>query len=144
MLLYHFYCNFILFVNTGHADFDFDWFLHVWNFVFSFEKGLNDQNHSSSDSHDPIQNLFLISSIILIKSNFDILFIKKETVKTNIVVIVFKNCHIVLQLKIQTLFYLLKVVIEKTSWNDIFTSKILPIIMEKQILFPVELREKGT
>ena len=48
--------NFILFWHTGHANFDFNWCSVFTECCFSFEKGLNHQNHSSSGSHHPVKN----------------------------------------------------------------------------------------
>ena len=49
MLLYHCF-NFILFWHKGHTNFDFNG--QYWqNAVFSFEKCLNCQNHSSGSHH---------------------------------------------------------------------------------------------
>ena len=47
------YVNFIFFVYTGHASVILVLIgvQYLQNIVFSFEKGLNGQNHSLSDSH---------------------------------------------------------------------------------------------
>ena len=36
--LYHIYLNFILFLHTGHVNFDFNHVQYLQNVVFSFEK----------------------------------------------------------------------------------------------------------
>ena len=50
-----FYFTYILFVHTGHTNSDFNQCsVFTECFFFSFEKNLSGQNHSLSDSHDPI------------------------------------------------------------------------------------------
>ena len=63
MLLYHFHLNFILFVHTGHANFDFNRSSILQNVVFSFKKGSNGRIHSSSDSHHLIKNLTRVKKV---------------------------------------------------------------------------------
>ena len=50
--------KYLLFVHTGHASLLILILIDVkylQNIVFSFEKGLNGQNHSSSGSHHPVK-----------------------------------------------------------------------------------------
>ena len=49
-----FYFNLILFVHIGHANFDLFDVQYLQNVVSIFEKGLNGQYLSLSDSHHPI------------------------------------------------------------------------------------------
>ena len=51
-----FYSNFILFIYTGHTNFDF--------IGYSFEKGWNGQNHSFSGFHHPIKKSPLINFLL--------------------------------------------------------------------------------
>ena len=53
LLLYHFHFNFILFVHTGHSNFDLN--RRSLFIAFSSEKGSNGQNHNSSDSQHPMK-----------------------------------------------------------------------------------------
>ena len=46
------FINFILFVHNGHANFDFKQCSIFTDVVFSFEKGSDSQNRSSSDFHN--------------------------------------------------------------------------------------------
>ena len=51
-----FYFTYILFVHTGHTNSDFNQCsVFTECFFFSFEKNLSGQNHSLSDSQDPIE-----------------------------------------------------------------------------------------
>ena len=51
-----FYFTYILFVHTGHTNSDFNQCsVFTECFFFTFEKNLSGQNHSLSDSHDPIE-----------------------------------------------------------------------------------------
>ena len=64
LLLHLFYFNFILFVHTGHANFDFHQGSLFTKCCFSFEKGSNGQIHSCSDSHLLIKKSPLTLNVI--------------------------------------------------------------------------------
>ena len=57
MIITNYYFNFIFFLQIRHSNFDFDRCSMYTNVIFSFEKCLNGQNHSSSDSNHPIKDL---------------------------------------------------------------------------------------
>ena len=64
MLLHHFYFNFILFVHTVRASFDFNWYLQT--VPFSFEKGSYGQNHyqiSTTLYKDPPAKSFIAFTV---------------------------------------------------------------------------------
>ena len=54
--LKNFYFNFIIFLLTGHVNFHYD-VQYLENVVISFDKDLNGQNHSSSDSYYLTKNI---------------------------------------------------------------------------------------
>ena len=58
--MYHFYLNFILFLHTGHANFDLIDIQYLQNVVFSFEKGLNGFKDplDQSECRIPVNPLF--------------------------------------------------------------------------------------